>query len=94
MKTGLSVVPVIQDPATGMESLAQKVRRLQAEAAALACEQVKELERALDQVAKISEEIAEGGEAYPVGARELARRLVEDSRASARTLDVLLSRRH
>lgn len=94
MKAALSVVPVIQDPVAGTETLAQKVRRLQAEAAALACEQVKELERALDQVARISEEIADGGEAYPVGARELARRLVEDSRASAHTLDVLLSRRH
>lgn len=92
MKTALSVVPMISDAAQPAETVAEKVRRLQAEAASLAREQVQALERALDEVTRLSAEIVEGGEAYPVGARELARRLAEDAKASAQTLDLLLSR--
>jgi hypothetical protein len=92
MKTALTVVSMVPDAAAPAETVAEKVRRLQAEAASLAREQVQSLERALAEVTRLSVEIVDGGEAYPVGARELARRLAEDSRATARTLDLLLNR--
>jgi hypothetical protein len=37
-------------------------------------------------------EIAEGGEAYPPGVRELASRLVEDIEARVQTLEAIVSR--
>ncbi len=94
MTPAFSVVSNLSDTSAPVESVAQKVRRLQSEAASLAREQVLVLEHALAEVTRLSTEIAEGGEAYPVGARELARRLAEDAEASARTLELILSRHH
>lgn len=59
------------------ETTAGRVRRLQMEARALAVEQVEALEKVLKQAAEMAREIAEGGDAYPVGAREIASRLVD-----------------
>ena len=92
MTPAFSVVTNLPETITAPETVAHKVRRLQDEAAALAREQVASLERALGEVTRLSQEISEGGEAYPVGAREIARRLAEDADASARTLDIILSR--
>ena len=94
MTPAFTVVSNLADTAAPVETVAQKVRRLQLEAASLAREQVMTLEQALAEVTRLSKEIAEGGEAYPVGARELARRLAEDSEASIHTLDAILSRQH
>lgn len=74
------------------EPISDRIRRLQGEARAMAREHVEELEQALDSVHRLAEEVAEGGEAYPVGVRELARRLVEDSEAKAQTIEALLQR--
>ena len=41
---------------------------------------------------RMAREIAEGGEAYPVGARELAGRLASDLPAKAETLKAIVSR--
>jgi predicted N-formylglutamate amidohydrolase len=92
MTPAFTVVSNLADTAAPVESVAQKVRRLQIEAASLAREQVLTLEHALAEVTRLSMEIADGGEAYPVGARELARRLAEDADASAKTLEMILSR--
>ena len=92
MTPAFSVVSNLPETATTNESVAQKVRRLQVEAASLAREQVLALENALAEVTRLSAEIAEGGEAYPVGAREIARRLAEDSEASAKPLELILAR--
>ena len=94
MTPAFTVVSNLADTAAPVETVAQKVRRLQLEAASLAREQVMTLEQALAEVTRLSKEIAEGGEAYPVGARELARRLAEDAEASIHTLDAILSRQH
>jgi preprotein translocase subunit SecA len=75
-----------------VESVAEKVRRLQAEARSLAREQVNHLEQKLEEAVALAHEIAEGGDAYPVGAREIARRLVEDTPKTVQTLEVILSR--
>jgi hypothetical protein len=92
MTPAFTVISSLADTAAPVETVAQKVRRLQAEAASLAREQVLALEYALAEVTRLSAEIAEGGEAYPVGAREIARRLAEDSEASAKTLEMICSR--
>src|SRR3569832_342230 len=65
-----------------IESMGDKIKRLQAEARALAREQVNAL----------AAEIAAGGEAYPVGARELARKLAEDTPRAIQTFEAILHR--
>ncbi len=71
---------------------ADRVKRLQMEARALAVEQVEALEKLLMQASAAAQEIAEGGDAYPVGARELAGRLAADLPAKAQTLKAVVSR--
>lgn len=76
------------------ESTAERVKRLQSEARALALEQVEALEVALMKASEMAREIAEGGDAYPVGARELASRLVQDLPAKAETMKAILAKSH
>lgn len=92
MTPAFTVVSNLTDAAAPAESVAQKVRRLQSEAASLAREQVLTLEHALAEVSRLSAEIVDGGEAYPVGAREIARRLAEDAEAAAKNLEMILAR--
>ena len=74
------------------ESTADRVKRLQLEAKALAVEQVEALEVVLMQAAAMAKEIAEGGDAYPVGAREIAGRLASDLPSKSETLKAIVSR--
>jgi hypothetical protein len=92
MSASLSVVASNPSPEAGEETLSERIRRLQAEAQAMARMHIEALEEKLCEVRAISLEIAEGGAVYPVGAREIARRLVEESEARAQTLDVIVSR--
>ncbi len=73
-------------------SLADRIRALQAEARGLAREQVEALAASLLATQRLADEIAAGGEAYPPGVREIARRLSEDSAAKALTLEALSAR--
>lgn len=82
----------IYDLMRAPETTSDRVKRLQMEARALAVEQVEALERVLMQASDMAQEIAEGGEAYPVGARELAGRLAADLPAKAQTLKAIVSR--
>jgi hypothetical protein len=84
----LVVFPSVNEP----ESPGERIRRLQNEARALAREHVEMLAMALAEVAKISGEIADGGEAYPVGAREISRRLTEATGQQALTLTAIVDR--
>ena len=68
------------------------MKRLQLEARALAVEQVEQLEKVLLQAAALAREIAEGGDAYPVGAREIAGRLSTDLPSKSETLKAIVSR--
>jgi hypothetical protein len=70
----------------GPETAARRIRQLQREARALAREQVDGFARDLDGLAQRAAEIAAGGEAYPVGARELASRIAEDLDQKAKLL--------
>ena len=71
---------------------ADRVKRLQMEARALAVEQVEALEKLLKQSAAMAREIAEGGDAYPVGAREIASRLAADLPTKAETIKTIVHR--
>lgn len=74
------------------QTTGDRVKRLQMEARALATEQVEALETALKAAAELAKEISEGGDAYPVGARELAGRLAADLPAKAETMRAIIGR--
>ncbi|MDP1616121.1 hypothetical protein [Phenylobacterium sp.] len=73
-------------------AVAERVRRLQAEARSLVGEHVRALEAALNDVERLSAEIAGGGEFYPPGVREIARRLTEDAEVKAQALEAIMAR--
>lgn len=70
----------------GPESPAERIRRLQWEASVLAAEQAEQFGADLVSMAARALEIAEGGEAYPVGVRELAGRIAADLQIKAKAL--------
>lgn len=86
----LSVVADNHSPAT--PGVADRIKRLQAQAKSLAREHIKSLEAALLDVERLSAEIADGGEAYPVGVREIARRLASECETSGNTIKALAGR--
>jgi hypothetical protein len=53
---------------------------------------VRSLSAALVNVEQLALEISEGGEAYPPGVRDLARRMVEDCETRVQTLEAIVSR--
>lgn len=82
------------DPArpAAPNDLSERIRRLQAEAKSLAREHIHALERALLEVERLSAEIADGGEAYPVGVRDIARRMAEDCEMKVQSLEAIAAR--
>ncbi len=74
------------------EALSMRVRRLQAEAKGLAREHVAALVAALHEAEALAAEIAEGGEAYPAGIRDIARRLTEDCESKIGTIEAIILR--
>jgi hypothetical protein len=87
----LSVVADNQ-AAAAAPSVADRIRRLQAQARNLAREHISTLETAMAEVERLSAEIADGGEAYPVGVREIARRVAADCEANGNTIKALAGR--
>ncbi len=79
-------------PPARLESISDRVKRLQAEARSLAREHVLALQAALGEVERLAAEVASGGEAYPAGVRELARRTAEECEAKAQTITMLSQR--
>src|SRR3990167_11202901 len=74
------------------ESVSERVRRLQAEAKGLAREHIGALDEAILKVEQLAFEIADGGEAYPAGVRDLARRLADDCDAKLMTIRAISGR--
>src|SRR6478672_10680518 len=74
------------------ETTAERVRRLQAEARIVARQHIEQLEQCLLRTAEVAREVAEGGEAYPVGVRELASRMTDDLPEKLLNLRSLLDR--
>lgn len=91
MTPPLSVVASNAAPLSTTD-LSERIRRLQAEAKSLAREHIHALEQALLQVERLSAEIADGGDAYPAGVRELARRMAEDCEMKVQTLEAISAR--
>lgn len=85
----LHVVPA--DPPEN-ETVAAKVRRLQAEARSLAKDHVRALTQALADVEEMAREIAAAGDAYAPGVPDFARRLADDCANRAQTLTAINSR--
>jgi type II secretory pathway predicted ATPase ExeA len=86
------VEAAVYDLMRAPETTAERVKRLQAEAHALALEEVEAMNRLLSKAAEMAREISAGGDAYPVGARELASRLASDLPQKVETLRMILSR--
>lgn len=76
----------VYDFTRDVETSAQRIRRLQEEARALAREQVEALARDLEAVAAHAGEIAGGGEAYPAGIRDFAARIAADAQQKSQAL--------
>jgi len=74
------------------ETVAQRVQRLQAEAKQLAKDHVKALTSAMASLEELAAEIAEGGDAYAPGVRDVARRLAEDLDSRVQTLEAIAAR--
>ena len=81
-----------QDLNAPKESKTQRVKRLQEEAKNLAREQITEFEQALIMLAQMAEDIAEGGDMYQIGAREVCRRLSEELPRSLQTLQAIIKK--
>ena len=76
----------------GVESGIQRVRRMQQETHLLAQEQVVILARDLGATAIRLGEIAEGGDAYPIGVRELCSRLADELKLQAQSMLAIMER--
>jgi hypothetical protein len=74
------------------ETPTERIRRLQRNARALAREQVLALTAAMDELAVMAREIAGGGDAYPVGVREICERMSEEMGPRATTIRALADR--
>jgi hypothetical protein len=74
------------------ETVAQRVQRLQAEAKQLAKDHVRALTTAMVSLEELAAEIADGGDAYAPGVRDVARRLVEDLDSRVQTLEAIVAR--
>jgi hypothetical protein len=92
MSPALSVVANNDLTPPKAETVAQRVRKLQAEARQLARDHIHAFTAAMTEVEKMAAEIAEGGEAYPAGVRDLARRFVDDCDARVQTLEAITAR--
>jgi hypothetical protein len=82
----------VHDLGRVVETGLQRVQRLQVEAHMLAREQIEILDRDLNALALRAAEIADGGDAYPVGVRELCSRLADDLAQQAQTITAIMER--
>jgi hypothetical protein len=82
----------VVDFARGADAATWRMRQLQFEARALGREQLEALARDLSALATRAAEISGGGEAYPVGARELASRLADELPRKAQLMLTLARR--
>ncbi len=88
----LVIVPDDAGSPAEVGDLAQRIHRLQAEAHDLAHEHIARLTRAMAEVSRLAAEVAGGGEAFPVGARELCGRLAEQVALQSDSLNAIVER--
>jgi hypothetical protein len=82
----------VHDLGRVVETGVERVRRLQHETHLLAMEQVEILARDMNAMSLRTNEIAEGGDAYPVGVRELCSRMTDELALQAKTLLTIMER--
>ena len=82
----------VVSPANFAETASARAKRLLAEARQAALEHIAALEGALESVAAVAADVSEGGDAYPVGVRELARQLSEETVSRLQTLHAIVNR--
>ena len=70
-----------------IEGPAERARRLYSEAQAAASEHLALLNATLREVSQMAADVAQGGEAYPAGARDLCRRLADELGRTSQTLE-------
>lgn len=73
-------------------SPAARAVQLYAEAQAAAFDQIRVLEAGLAKVVTLAGEIADGGDVYPAGVRDLCRRMGEDISQRSMTLEAIAAR--
>ena len=74
------------------ESHAEKIRRLRDEAEMSARDHSRAFLRAIADLESVAEDIADGGEVYPVGVRERARRLLTELDGARLNITSILDR--
>ena len=82
----------VEKPAPATETLAEQIRRLQSEAKSLARSHVDALRLALIEVERLAKEIGAGGDVYPTGVRELARRFASETDTKVQALMAIVAR--
>jgi hypothetical protein len=95
MSPSLAVVsmnPAPEADNAAAEPLTARIRRLQEEARNMAREHISMLEVSLAECGRLAAEVAEGGDAYPVGVREMARQLVADCESRMLGLQAIVQR--
>ena len=92
MTVHLNVVTENGNPVSAKETTAQRIKRLQTEARTLAKDHTKALMTLIVEAQAMAAEIAEGGDAYPAGVRDLARRFAEDADLRVQTLEAINER--
>ena len=73
-------------------TIAEQIRDLQNRQRGLAKQSINELLTMMEAAAKLAAEIADSGDAYPAGIRDLAERYAERSRADALNVTALAAR--
>ena len=91
-ETAIDLPSEVYDLGRGPESVADRVKRLQREAKLLAQEEVESLEQKMEAVSAQARAIAEGGEAYAPGVRDLAGRIASEIDQRAQMLQALLEK--
>ena len=74
------------------ESFSDKIRRLQEEAQGYALSHARAFEHAIVDLEMLAAEITDGGDAYPVGVREAARRLGKELAGARLNVQSILDR--
>lgn len=90
MHVPLKIVP--DSPPDTASILHERIQQLRVETRRLVADHVACLTEALLKAEQIADQIAEGGDIYPPGVRDLANRLREDAAAKAQTLSAIMTR--
>ena len=85
--------PAFGGPETpSLASHGDRVRSLQAETLSVTRDHIAELAQAIDRMTALADEIAVGGQIYPQGVRDVARRMGQEAPVASRTLRAALAR--